>query len=209
MPQAPSAAAPPPVTPKTFRNRRRFMPSVIDRARSIVTEGTVATHLVLHVTPDAPPHAQRRHLKDLRHRLHRPVTGDARRGAEGLDVSVMREVYEVGVGVDANPFRRVPVGPGFANFLDLRLVRRPGAADHLVAADTGLQRGNPRLARDRRRIMAVKAGDLVLPGVDVVTEEDRLAGTMQRPRVFDDGSDPAGSGRVSLCRDGSGDEAGH
>ncbi len=36
--------------------------------------------------------------------------------------------------------------------------------------------------------MAVQAGDLVLPGVNVVSEEDRLARAWERRRILDFGS---------------------
>src|SRR5439155_11306831 len=66
-----------------------------------------------------------------------------------------------------------------AHLLDLRLVRRRRPADQLVTTETCLEGRDARLARDRHRVVAVQAGDLVLAGVDVVTEEDRLAGTLE------------------------------
>src|SRR5256885_2584304 len=71
------------------------------------------------------------------------------------------------------------LGPRVAHLLDLRLVRLGGAADHLMTAEAGLHRRDPRLARDSHRTVTVQAGDLILAGVDVVTEEDRLAGAPQ------------------------------
>src|SRR5207237_9854940 len=88
----------------------------------------------------------------------------------------------------SRPHGRLLVGPRVAHLLDLRRVRLGGSADHLMTAEAGLHRRDPRLARDGHRIVTVQAGDLILAGVDVVTEEDRLAGTLEPPRVADDGS---------------------
>src|SRR2546425_10015379 len=57
-----------------------------------------------------------------------------------------------------------------------------------MATHTGLHRRDTRLARDRRRVMAVHAGDLVLPGMHVVAEEDRLARPLEVAGVTDDRS---------------------
>src|SRR5439155_26160815 len=43
-------------------------------------------------------------------------------------------------------------------------------------------------------------GDLILTGVDVVSKEDRLAGTLEPPRITDDGRFGAGGGLTGLCR---------
>ena len=44
-------------------------------------------------------------------------------------------------------------------------------------------RGNARLAAHRDRVVAVLAGDLVLAGMDVVAEVDRLARTLEGRRI--------------------------
>src|SRR6266545_1861071 len=192
MPQAERVAAPVPVTPSTLRNRLRSIPSVIALGLPlVVAHGAVATHFVLHVTPDAPSHAQRGDLIDLRHALDVAVTGTARLGAERLDVALVGEMHEAGHGVDADPLGRFPLAPGVADLLDLRLVRGCGTADQLMATDAGLQRGNPRLARHRHRGVAIQAGDLILAGVDVVTKEDRLTGTAEGRSSFVTTSTPA------------------
>src|SRR5688572_28485315 len=103
MPHADTAAAPAPVTPSTFRNRRRLMGSVI----SVVTHATVAAHFVLDVTAHAPSHLQRGDLVDLRHGFHVAVTVLARVGAQGLDVTHVREADETGERVNANPLGRL------------------------------------------------------------------------------------------------------
>src|SRR3982750_4788052 len=122
IPHAESVAAPAPVTPRTFRNRRRSIESVI----SVMAHAAVASHVVLHVAADAHPHAERRDLLDLRRLLHVAMAGGARRrsGAECLDVALMGKVHEAGYRVHANPLRRFLLTPGVANFLDLGLVRR-------------------------------------------------------------------------------------
>src|SRR6266550_4463640 len=178
MPQAETAAAPAPVTPRTFRKRLRSMESVI----SVMTHAAVAGHGVLHVTADAPSHAERRHLLDLGHvcnvavaRRTGGVSVGALPGGKSLDVTHMREAHEAGQRVDADPLRRFPLAPRVAHLLDLGLMCRRGAADQLMAADARLQGRDARLARNRRRVVTVHARDLVLAGMDVVAEKDRLA----------------------------------
>src|SRR5947207_2142176 len=185
MPQADSVAAPAPVTPRTFRNRRRLIESGV--VISVMAHATVASHVVLHVAADAPAHAQGRDLLDLRRLLHVAMTRRARLGAEGFDVTLVREVHEAGDRVNADPLRRFLFTPGVADFFDLGLMRRRRAADQLVAAHAGLERRNPRFARNRGRVVAIHARDLVLPGMNVVTKEDRLARSLETAGVADDG----------------------
>src|SRR5882762_1728636 len=188
MPQAEMAAAPAPVTPRTFRKRLRsivFGPSVI-AVRLVVTHGTVAADFVLLVAGHAPPHSQRRDLVDLWHRLHIAMARAARLRAEGLDVALVRETHEARQRVNARPLRGFSLTPRVAHLLDLGLMRRRRAGDQLVAAEAGLQRGDPGFARHCHRRVAVHARDLVLPRVNVVSEENRLAGTLEVPRIADD-----------------------
>src|SRR6266487_4038630 len=142
MPQADSVAAPAPVTPSTLRNFLRFIwsgPSVIAvRLRLVVTHGTVAAHLVLHVARHAPAHSQRGDLIHLRHFLHITVTLGARLRAEGLDVTLVRETHETRERVHARPLGRLPFAPRVTHLLDLGLMRRGRAVDQLVTADAGL-----------------------------------------------------------------------
>src|SRR5258705_6002927 len=142
MPQADRVAAPAPVTPRTFRNRLRFMPSgpsvISMRLRLVVTHGTVADHLLLHVTRHAPSHSQRRHLVDLGHALHVPVARRTRLGAEGFDVALVGEANESGKRVNPGPLRRLLFAPRVADLFDLGLMRRRRAADQLVAAEACL-----------------------------------------------------------------------
>src|SRR5882762_5823014 len=150
MPQAVTAAAPAPVTPRTFRKRLRSIESVI----SVMTHAAVARDFVFDVAPHAPPHAQGRDLLDLGRVFHVAVARraglvslDAQPRAQSLDVAHVRETHETGKRVDAHPLRRLPLAPGVADFLDLGLMGRGGPADQLMAADAGLERRNPRLAR--------------------------------------------------------------
>src|SRR5574341_2170864 len=96
MPHADRAAAPPPVTPRTLRNRRRFIPSAMARPvpALVMTHRTVTAHVVLHVTPDAPPHPQRGILVHLRHGRDVPVAAHARLIPQPLDVALVREPRE-------------------------------------------------------------------------------------------------------------------
>src|ERR1700686_4474013 len=177
-PQAPSAAAPPPVTPSTVKNRLRFIPSPMGPpgAGLVVAYSAIAGHLVLEVAIDAPPHRERRHLVNLRHFGHVAVARTAGVGAECFDVSHVREVCESGEGVNPDPLRRLLVSPSVADLLDLGLVRWRRPADHQMTAETGLDRRNPRFARHGHRSMAVQARDPELAGMDVMAKKNRLAG---------------------------------
>src|SRR2546427_328417 len=105
MPQDDRAAAPAPVTPRTFRKRRRSMESVM----SVMAHAAVAGHVVLDVATDAPAHAQRRDLIHLGHALDLSVTRLACLRAERLDVSHMREAHKAGQRVNADPLRRLVI----------------------------------------------------------------------------------------------------
>src|SRR5882724_12597318 len=200
MSHADAAAAAPPVAPRTVRNRLRS----IGRA-SVVTHGAVARDVALHVAVDAPAHLERGDLVHLRHATHVAVAGAAAPGAQDLDVPLVWEAHETWECVHARPHGRLLGGPRLAHLLDLRFMGRVGAADNLMTTEAGLHRGDPRLARDGHGAVTVQAGDLVLTGVDVVTEEDRLAGALQTPRVADDGSLVAIRRLTGLCRGREGD----
>src|SRR5947207_15882806 len=102
MPQADTAAAPAPVTPRTFRKRRRSTELLM----SVVAHAAVAGHVVLDVAAHAPTHAQRRNLGYLRHLLDVPVTCHARLGAQRLDMPHVRGSDESWECVDPNPLHR-------------------------------------------------------------------------------------------------------
>src|ERR1044071_5292338 len=144
------------------------------RAVTIHTPRQVTTHTEPHVVDVVP-------LEHLRHALHVPVTGHAGIGAHRLDVPHVGEMHVPGEGVDPSPFERrlgrvLPIAPELAELPDLRLVCRVGAGDERVAPHAGFHGRDAGFARRGHGVMAVLALDLVLAGVDVVTEEDRLAG---------------------------------
>src|SRR3989441_5647180 len=197
MSHADAAAAAPPVAPRTVRNRLRSI-----RRASVVTHRAIARDVALHVAVDAPAHLERGDLVHLRHATHVTVAGAAALGAQDLDVPLVREAHEARQRVHARPYGRLLIDPRLAHLFDLRLIGRPGvgAADHLMTAEAGLHRWDPRLARDGHRVVTIQAGDLILTGVDVVTEKDGLAGTLETPRVADDGSFIRGRGLTGLCR---------
>src|SRR2546430_4543165 len=201
MPHADTAAAAPPVAPRTVRNRLRS----ICRA-SVGTHGAVARDVALHVAVDAPAHLERGDLVHLRHGAHVAVAGGAVLGAQDLDMALVREAHEARECVPARPHGCPLVDPRLSDLFNLRLVGLRGTADYLMTAEAGLHRGDPRLARDGHGAVAIQTGDLILTGVDVVAEKDGLAGTLEPPRVADDGSLVAGCGLAGLCRDREGDQ---
>src|SRR5436309_7231467 len=195
MSHADAAAAAPPVAPRTVRNRLRSI-----RRASVVTHRAIARDVALHVAVDAPAHLERGDLVHLRHAAHVAVADDAALGAKDLDVALVREAHEAGQRVHASPHGRLLVDPRLSDLFNLRFIGVRGTADYLVTAEAGLHRRDPRLARDGHRAVTIQAGDLILTGVDVVTEKNRLAGTIEAPRVADDGSFMRGCGLTGLCR---------
>src|SRR3989441_3731372 len=189
MSHADTAAAAPPVAPRTVRNRLRS----IGRA-SVVTHGAVARDVALHVAVDAPAHRERGHLVHLGHATHVAVAGDAALGAQDLDMALVREAHEARQRVHARPHGRLLVDPRLSDLFDRRLIGLGRTADYLVTAEAGLHGGDPRLARDGHRAVAIQTGDLILAGVDVVAEKDGLAGTLEPPRFADEGGLVAGGG---------------
>src|SRR5437667_5221495 len=171
------AAAAPPVAPRTVRNRLRS----IGRA-SVVTHGAVARDVALHVAVDAPAHRERGHLVHLGHATHVAVAGGAALGAQDLDMALVREAHEARQRVHARPHGRLLVDPRLSDLFDLRLIALRGTADYLVTAETGLHRGDPRLARDGHRAVAIQTGDLILAGVDDVAETERPAWSREPTR---------------------------
>src|SRR5260370_32585588 len=188
IPHEESAAAPALVTPSTLRNRLRSIESVIDPSLVLVVAyGAVARHFVFDVAAHTPTHLQRGHLVYLRHVLHVAVACSARLRTERFDVAHVWEARETRQRVDAHPLRRLLLPPRIADLLDFGLVLRRGAADQLATPQARLQRWQSGLTGDGRRVVAVHARDLVLAGMDVVAKEDRLARTLERSGVVDDG----------------------
>ena len=134
---------------------------------------------------------------NLRHFLYVAVARAARSGAEDFDVSHVWEAREARQRVHPDPFRRFPLTPRVTNFLDFGLMRRGRAADQLMAPHARLERRNARLARDRGRVMAIHARDLILSRMNVVTKKDWLPGAFEAAGVADDGSFVALCGRRS------------
>src|SRR5690349_6204069 len=161
-------------------------------SRLIVTYRAVPRHLPLRMAGNTKPHPIHVvHFEDLRHPLHFAVTSAAGVRSQGFDVPLVGKVGVSGQVVNADPFDRLLLGPGLADLLDLRLMRAVPTTDHQMAPHAGLDRGDPRLGGDCHRVMAVLALDLVLPGMDVVTKEDRLARASKASRI---------GGRESRCK---------
>src|SRR3989442_867332 len=93
MSHADTAAAAPPVAPRTVRNRLRS----IGRA-SVVTHGAVARDVALHVAVDAPTHLKRGDLVHLRHAIHLAMARAAALRPQNLDVALVREAHEAREG---------------------------------------------------------------------------------------------------------------
>jgi len=133
------------------------------------------------------------HLEYLGHPLHVAVAGSARVGTERFYVTLMREVSMAREVVDPYPFDGLLLGPGLTQLLDLRLVGAIPPSNDKVAPNAGLDRWDTRLGRNLNRVVAVLALHLVLPSVDVMTKEDRLAGSAQATTVGS-GKNDGGSG---------------
>src|SRR5919112_4133622 len=163
-----------------------------------MTYRAISRDLPLGVAGDAEAHPVHVvDLEDLGHPLHLTVAGAAGVGSQRLDVSLVREMRVPWEVVDPHPFDRLLLGPGLPHLLDLRLVGAVPAADHQMTSHAGLHRRDAGLGGDLDRVMAVLALDLVLPGVNVVTEEDRLAGTLEAAAVR--GGDDRSPGAVGSC----------
>src|SRR6266571_8830018 len=131
------------------------------------------------------------------------------------------EAHESWEGVHSDPQGGFLVDPRRLHLLHLRRLgaardrvlggshltaeRALAAADDLMAAEARLYRRDAGLARDRHRAVAVQTRHLVLPGVDVVTEEDGLARPLEPPRIADDGGLEASSRLTGLRGGGDGD----
>src|SRR5947199_8193720 len=96
MSHADTAAAAPPVAPRTVRNRLRS----IGRA-SVVTHGAVARDVALHVAVDAPAHRERGHLVHQGHAIHVAVAGGAALGGRDLNMALVWAPDETRDGVEA------------------------------------------------------------------------------------------------------------
>jgi len=150
-----------------------------------VTRRAIPIDLPLGVTSDAEAHV--RHvidLEDLGHAGDIAVAGVAGVGSQSLDVAAMREVHVPRQRVNARPLQMrfggiALVGPELAQLFDFRLAPAVAPRDDHVAAHAGLEARDTRFTRYAHAVVAVLALDLVLAGVDVVTKEDGLAGTVE------------------------------
>src|SRR5712672_3335048 len=142
-----------------------------------MTADAVQRGFALGMAIDAKAHVDFINRHDAIHRLDRSVTALAL--DSGVDMRVMREADEVGERVHAVPLdfeRRLRVvGPWTSDWLDSTF-----GDSVAVASNASRDRGNARLRRSRRVGMAVLTWDLVDPGVDAMTERDRLNGVCTR-----------------------------
>ena len=122
-------------------------------------------------------------LEHLGHPLDLTMAGGAGVGTHGLDVTLMREMGVPGQVVNADPFDRLLLVPGLTQLSDLSLIGAIAAANYQMTSHAGLHRWYARLWRDIYRVMAVLTLDLVLPGVNVVPEEDGLTWSLEVPAV--------------------------
>jgi len=136
-----------------------------------MTSDAVERGFALGVAIDAKVHVDFIDGHDAIHRLDRSVTALAL--DSGVDMRVMREADEVGERVHPVPLdfeRRLRVvGPWTSDRLDSTF-----GDSVAVASNASRDRWNARLRRSRRVRMAVLTWDLVDPGVDAMTERDRL-----------------------------------
>jgi hypothetical protein len=136
-----------------------------------MTSDAVEGGVALGVAIDAEAHVDFIRGDDSIHRLDWSVTVLAL--DSGVDMRVMREADEIGQRVHAIPVdfeRRLRVvGPWTSDRLDSTF-----GDSVAVASDASRDRWHARLLGPRRVSMAVLAWDLVDPGVDSMTERDRL-----------------------------------
>ena len=136
-----------------------------------MTSDAVECRFALRVTIDAKAHVDFDDRHYAIHRLYRAVTVLA--FDPGVDMRPMREANEVRHRIYAVPLdfeRRLRViGPRTRHRLD-----SAGRSVVTVASHASRDRGNSGLRRPARVGMAVLTRDLVDPGVDSMTERDRL-----------------------------------
>src|SRR2546423_1268752 len=144
MSHADTAAAAPPVAPRTVRNRLRS----ICRA-SVVTHGAVARDVALHVAVDAPAHLERGDLVHLRHGAHVAVAGGAALGAQDLDMALVREAHEARECVHARPHGWPLVDPRLSAIQSARWRMYRSVLGHGLCRSTRV--GQPCRERTTRR----------------------------------------------------------
>ena len=112
----------------------------------------------------------------LGHRLHRfdgamALVAGLRRSVL-FDVTLVIEFHVIGKHVDLLPSDRRVVVVGFRKLLDFGAIGR----NNQVAIHANVQAGNRRVIRALGRRVAVKTLHLVLTGVELMGERDRLFG---------------------------------
>ena len=127
-------------------------------------------HVFFRMTIDAPGHPQRYNTRHSVHRFHGAVTFIT--GEVGLDVPLMRKMNKVGNIVNFDPRYRFTIFPIGGQLQDFRTFADAGY--RVVTSHTFANAGH---AGNRRRLgidVAVLARNLVVRGVNCVTEFDRL-----------------------------------
>ncbi len=133
-------------------------------------------HVSFRVTIDAPWHPQRRNTGNTVHRFDRTVTFLAFK--TGPDMSLMREVNEVGNIVHLDPRNRLAILPVGGELQYFRSITN--ARYRLMTPNAFANAGN---AGDRRSVgidVTVLARNFVVRGMHRVTEFDRLYRTAVR-----------------------------
>jgi len=136
----------------------------------MVTGDAIQGRLSLRVAFHAKAHVDFYDRHDSIHCLHRSVTvltSDAR-----VNVGAMRELHEVGQGINPVPAdferRLAVIVPGTRDRLDAAGSSAP------VASDAARDRRHPGVIGSPRVLVTVFARNLVYPGVDPMTEWNRL-----------------------------------
>src|SRR5258705_10572844 len=134
----------------------------------------------LFVTVETTAHGQRRVLTDASHRFDRTVTRGAAHAAR--DVLAVIEVDEVRKVVNLDPCNRLSPLNGLFELFDLDGL----CAKDSVTVHAHVERGNPRVPARSGAEVAVEAGDLRVPRMQLVPESDRLlrpVGLVQGPAL--------------------------
>src|SRR5258705_6190207 len=132
----------------------------------------------LFVTVETPAHRQRRVLTDASHRFDRTVTRRAAHAAR--DVLAVIEVDEVRKVVNLDPRDWLAPLNGLFELLDLDGLR----AQDPMTVHAHVERGDPRVPARSRAEMAVEAGDLRVPRMQLLPGRDRLLWRVTPVRAY-------------------------
>jgi hypothetical protein len=152
----------------------------------MVTGDAIQGRLSLRVAFHAKAHVDFYDRHDSIHGLDRSVTvltSDAR-----VNVRAMRELHEVGQGINTLPAdfegRLAVIVPSTGDGLDA--AHRPAP----VASDAARDGRHPRVVGSSRVLVTILTGNLVYPGVDPMTEWNRLDYVVSwQPRPLRKGDD--------------------